>query len=103
MSGAGWRDSADGILWAVHKGGAIKLETLENLLALIVEKTAYPHHVTVEIQTGAVLKTIDNEDDAKETIRRLLSLPSPIAPHQIATEIETPAQPKRRAARGAKP
>lgn len=70
------RGSADGILRSVAAGGKIQPETLEHLLSLLREKTDYPHHVAVEIQTGALLKTIDNEADAQETIRRLIAAPA---------------------------
>jgi hypothetical protein len=53
------------------KGGPIKPETLARLLESLASGTTYPHHVAVEITVGAVLKTIDNEDDAQETIRRI--------------------------------
>lgn len=56
---------------AVDKGGPIRPETLAQLLASLARGTTYPHHVAVEITVGAVLKTIDNEDDAQETIRRI--------------------------------
>ena len=65
------RDSADGILRAVDAGGFIELGTLVELLRLLGTRTNYRFHVAVEVQTNAILKTIDNERDAKETIRRL--------------------------------
>lgn len=65
------RNHADGILEAVGKGGSIQMETLVELLALLKAKTKYHFHVAVEVRTGAMLKTIDNEEDAQETIRRL--------------------------------
>lgn len=67
------RTGADSILRAVEKGGAIRLDTLKELLNLLEEKTDYHFHVEVAIvPTGsAILKTIDNERDAQETIRRL--------------------------------
>ena len=67
------RHSADSVLRAVKKGGEIQHDTLAELLMLLCTKTDYHFHVTVEIlPTGsALLKTIDNERDAKETIRRL--------------------------------
>ena len=71
-----WRGTPAGILCAVDKDGPIQPDTLQRLLSLIREKTDFHHHVAVEVQTGAVLKTIDNEHDAQETIRRLDSLPS---------------------------
>jgi hypothetical protein len=67
------RRGADSILRAVEKGGAIQLGTLTELLDLLESKTDYAFHVEVAIlPTGsAILKTIDNERDAQETIRRL--------------------------------
>ena len=65
------RNNPDGILEAVAKGGRIKMSTLQELCSLLEERTDYPFHVAVEVKTGALLKTIDNEDDAQETIRRL--------------------------------
>lgn len=67
------RTGASSILRAVEKGGAITRETLAELLELLEAKTDYHFHVEVAVRpTGsALLKTIDNERDAKETIRRL--------------------------------
>lgn len=76
------RNHADGILEAVGKGGSIQMETLVELLALLKEKTTYRFHVAVEIKTAALLKTIDNEDDAQETIKRLKAAPSKAAMRQ---------------------
>ena len=71
------RTGADSILRAVEKGGAITLETLTELLDLLRTKTDYQFHVEVAIlpSKSALLKTIDNERDAKETIRRLRTKP----------------------------
>jgi len=69
------RNEPDGILEAVRDKGAITLPTLHLLLSLLATKTTYPHHVQVAVSTGAVLKTIDNEEDALETIRRLEAKP----------------------------
>jgi hypothetical protein len=71
------RSGADSIVRAVEKGGEIQLDTLTELLDLLRTKTDYEFHVAVEIlPTGsAILKTIDNERDAKETIRRLRTKP----------------------------
>ncbi len=68
------RHSADSILRAVGKGGEITLDTLAELIVLLRLKTDYHFHVAVEIiPTGsAILSTIDNERDAKETIRRII-------------------------------
>lgn len=67
------RRGADSILRAVEKSGAIQPDTLADLLDLLRTKTDYHFHVEVAILPtgGAILKTIDNERDAKETIRRL--------------------------------
>lgn len=67
------RGSADSIVAAVEKGGAIQLDTLHELLTLLAEKTDYAFHIEVAVlpSKSALLKTIDNERDAQETIRRL--------------------------------
>jgi hypothetical protein len=67
------RSRPDGILRAVDAGGYVEMDTLVELLELLGTKTDYRYHVAVEIlPTGsAILKTIDNERDARETIRRL--------------------------------
>ncbi len=67
------RSGASSILHAVEKGGAIQPGTLKELLELLEAKTDHHFHVEVAIlpSGGAILKTIDNERDAKETIRRL--------------------------------
>lgn len=72
-----FRNRADGILRAVHSGGAIQLETLKELLDLFEVKTDYHVHIEVAVlpSGSALLKTIDNERDAKETIRRLKAKP----------------------------
>ncbi len=71
------RTGADSIVRAVEKGGAITKETLAELLDLLATKTDYHFHVEVAVlPTGsAIMKTIDNERDAKETIRRLRTKP----------------------------
>lgn len=71
------RSGADSILRAVDKGGAITRDTLTELLDLLGTKTDYHFHVEVAIvpSGSALLKTIDNERDAKETIRRLRTKP----------------------------
>lgn len=69
------RTGADSILRAVEKGGEIQLATLTELLELLRTKTDYHFHVQVAVLTNAMLKTIDNERDALETIRRLKAKP----------------------------
>ena len=71
------RTGADSIVRAVDKGGAITMETLAELLELLRTKTDYQFHVEVAVlpSKSALLKTIDNERDAKETIRRLRTKP----------------------------
>ncbi|HSX22414.1 MAG TPA: hypothetical protein VLE97_06515 [Gaiellaceae bacterium] len=71
------RSGADSILRAVEKGGEIQLATLTELLELLRTKTDYHFHVEVAIlpSKSALLKTIDNERDALETIRRLKAKP----------------------------
>ena len=67
------RNEPDGILEEVAAGGRITIPTLTQLLAMLNERTNYPHHVEVAVIVGALLKTIDNEADALETIERLKS------------------------------
>ena len=73
------RNTADGVLQAVALGGRITMPTLVRLLELLPAKTTYRHHIEIAIDTGALLKTLDNEEDALETIRRLESAPDRIA------------------------
>jgi hypothetical protein len=74
------RNQPQSILKAVDKGGAIQFETLQELLELLASKTTYHFHVAVEVlpTNSALLKTIDNERDALETIRRLRAAPEKI-------------------------
>lgn len=72
---AGRRSTADGILEEVAIGGKIKMETLQELCKLLEEKTNYDFHIELAVVTNALLKTIDNEGDALETISRLKSAP----------------------------
>lgn len=65
------RQTADGVLDVVKTNGAITIPTLTKLLSLLAERTDYPHHVEVAVVVGGLLKTIDNEVDAVETVRRL--------------------------------
>jgi hypothetical protein len=67
------RSGAGSILAAVDKGGEIQMDTLAELLDLLRAKTDYRFHVEVAVlpSKSAIMKTIDNERDAKETIRRL--------------------------------
>lgn len=69
------RDSTKSVAKAVEKGGEITLATLQRLMQLLDEKTDYPYHIEVAITTGALVKTLDNERDALETIRRLEAKP----------------------------
>lgn len=64
---------ASDILRAVEKGESIKRLTIHKLLRRL-RKTGYRFYVEVTLipPTGnAILKTIDHERDAKETIRKL--------------------------------
>lgn len=69
------RGKPEGILEAVEKKGAITMPTLVRLMELLKEKTSYPHHIEVAVCTGPLLKVLDNETDALETIRRLEAKP----------------------------
>lgn len=65
------RHNPEEIAYNVAVGGHMKLSTLTRLLELLNTKTDYPHHIAVEITVGPLLKVLDNESDALETIRRL--------------------------------
>jgi hypothetical protein len=65
------RGSTASVAKAVEKGGAITLSTLRRLLDLLAEKTNYDHHIEVAVTVGPMVKTIDNERDALETVHRL--------------------------------
>lgn len=65
------RGRPDGVMEAVAKGGGIRVSTLVELMDLLSDRTDYKFHVELAIRTGALLKTVDNEADALETIRRL--------------------------------
>jgi hypothetical protein len=71
----GTRSSAAEIMRAIEEKGAITEPTLAKLLDLLERKTDYKVHVAVEILTKSILKTVDNEEDALETIRRLEGAP----------------------------
>lgn len=65
------RGTPDGILDVVAEKGRISIETAARLCELLTLKTTYDHHIEVAVVTGGLLKVIDNEEDALETIRRL--------------------------------
>ena len=67
----GYPTEASSIKARVDRYGFITQDTLTELLTLLATKTDYEFHVAVEISVGALLKTVDNEKDAQETIRRL--------------------------------
>ena len=69
------RKAPEEIQHAVAKGGRIRVATLRRLLELLPQKTEYLFWIALEVNTGAMLKTLDNEDDAQETIRRLEGAP----------------------------
>jgi len=69
------RDAAESVAKAIENGGQITIETLTRLRVLLDERTTYPHHIELVVWTGALMKTIDNERDALETIRRLEAKP----------------------------
>lgn len=71
------RNSTASVAKAVEKGGAITLPSLIRLLELLKERTDYPHHIEVAVTVGPLVKTLDNEHDTLETIRRLESKSSP--------------------------
>lgn len=69
------RSTADGILEEVALNGRIQPDTLTELLALLAAKTDYQFHVEVAVVVKGLLKTVDNEGDAQETIARLKRAP----------------------------
>ena len=69
------RKSVEGIMIAVTAGGHIRRATLDRLLELIPKKTHHVHWIALEVHTGAMLKTIDNEEDALRTIALLEAAP----------------------------
>lgn len=69
------RSDPEEIAHAIKTGGRIKLETAAEMLRLIEEKTDHVAWIAVEVQTRTMLKTVDNEEDAQETIRRLRAAP----------------------------
>lgn len=71
-----FRSSTKSVAKAVEKGGWITTPTLSHLLTLLEEKTDYPYHIEVAITTGALVKTLDNERDALETVRLLRTKPA---------------------------
>jgi hypothetical protein len=69
------RQGADAVCRAVREKGAIRRSTLQRLVALLRERTDYRFHLALEVETGALLKTLDNEADVRETIARLERAP----------------------------
>lgn len=69
------RETPSEIAFAVATGGRIKIETAVEMSALLAEKTNHHAHLAIEVRTATMLKTVDNEADAQETIRRLRAAP----------------------------
>lgn len=59
--------SASNIIRRVEKDGAIKMDTLP-VLCEHLNKMNLKYHIAVEVESGSLLKTIDNEADAQRTI-----------------------------------
>ena len=66
-----YRESADGRVRAVAAGGRMTRATLDRLLELFEAHTTFAVHIELAINTGPMVKTIDNEADALETIERM--------------------------------
>lgn len=65
-----YRNSADGVMKIVNEKGSIKLSTLLDLTALL-RKIDRPFHVEIAVHPTEkipLMKTIDNEEDARQTI-----------------------------------
>ena len=69
------RRTADGVMEAVSMGGRIRIDTLFTLIDLLRDKTDHRFHIELVVETPTMLKTLDNEADALETIRRLKTAP----------------------------
>lgn len=67
--------TADGILDEVAIGGRIRIETLQEMMRLLEQKTDFHFHIALEVYTKTMLKTVDNEAAALETIKRLRGAP----------------------------
>ena len=65
------RESADGRVREVKAGGRITRASLDRLIELFEAHTEFDVHIELAINTGPLLKTIDNEADALETIARM--------------------------------
>jgi len=59
--------SASNIIRRVKESGAMSIKTL-TILSMYLDQMKLKHHIAVEVQSGALLKTIDNEADAQQTI-----------------------------------
>jgi len=62
--------SASNIIRRVKESGAISHDTLIELCKQL-DLMGYKYHISVEVQSGALLKTIDNEADAQQTIKNI--------------------------------
>ncbi len=62
--------SPDSILKRVEQKGRISLSTLLNLCEKLSD-IGKKFHIAVEVESGCLLKTIDNEQDAKQTIENI--------------------------------
>ena len=62
--------SASNIIRRVEESGAMSIRTL-TILSMYLDQMKLKHHVAVEIQSGVLLKTIDNEVDAQQTIKNI--------------------------------
>ena len=64
------RMQASDILKAVHNEGKIRLDTLV-LLSSKLKLAGYKHHFEVSVQSGSLLKVIDTQDLAIQTIQNI--------------------------------
>ncbi len=61
----------------VESYGRIELSTITELMELLTKHTDYGFHMELIVNVGAVNKTIDNEHDARITIKNLKAKSSP--------------------------
>ncbi len=69
------RQAPAGILEALAQGGRIKLETLQKFAELYPKKAKFNFHFELVVESRALFKTVDNEADLQEILKRLEAAP----------------------------
>ena len=77
----------ESVCWTVDRYGAIETKTKDELcgildrfnykyhLILEKDKSGNFHHLTIAVESGAIMKYLDNERDAKQTIENFKNNP----------------------------